>query len=112
MTDDNFDDLYNLNDDQEELTFEELNIDKVKEKIPTHSSTKLCEMIVCDRYFGCYAEVAVACMEELAKRRTAGDNFDFESYIEKSYNELPKLEINLPNLADVMRSLVGKKFIP
>jgi len=107
MTDNNYDD--ELDDTQEELTFQEMDINKVKDKIPTYESTKLCEMIVCDRYFGCYKEIALSCMEELAKRRIAGDTFRFESYIEKSLSELPKLEFVVPDLRDVLRQVIGRK---
>lgn len=100
-----------LKDDlPEEITeYKPLNIQTVKEKIPAYSSEKLCEMIVCDRYFGCYKEIAILCMEELANRRVAGNNFEFENYIEKAYNELPKLEIAIPDLGDVLRQIIGRK---
>lgn len=86
-----------------------LDLELVKDKIPTHTSEKLCEMIVCDRYFGCYKEMAIMCMEELAKRRLAGDNFEFEKYIEESYKTLPKLDFKIPDLGDVMRQVIGRK---
>jgi hypothetical protein len=54
----------------------------IKEKIPTYTSEKLCEIIVCDRYFGSFNAFAVSCMEELADRRIKGDQFEFEKYIE------------------------------
>lgn len=103
------DELDDINEEQEELTFTEMNIDSVKEKIPTFNSKKLCEMIVCDRYFGCYKEVALACMEELSNRRVAGDTFDFETYIEKSLAELPVLDFGLPDLGNVLRQMLGNK---
>lgn len=110
MTDENLEDLFDLDDDsEEELTFAELDINKIRDKVPTFASKKLCEMIVCDRYFGCYNEVAVICMEELAKRRLAGDDFDFETYIDKSYAELPVLSFALPDLSVVLRQMIGKK---
>jgi hypothetical protein len=48
-------------------------------------------------------------MEELANRRVAGDTFDFETYIEKSFNELPKLDFAIPDLGDVLRQVIGRK---
>lgn len=88
----------------------EFNLDKIKSKIPTYSSEKLCEMVVCDRYFGCYNEMSLACMEELAARRIKGDKFDFEDYINKSMAELPVLNFDIPDLTTTLRGLVGVSF--
>lgn len=106
MTDNNFDDLEDSLDD---ITFAELDIGKIKGNIPTFTSKKLCEMIVCDRYFGCYKEINLACMEELSKRRVAGDEFDFESYIDKCLAELPPLDFSIPDLRNVLQGLLPKK---
>lgn len=106
MIDDNFD---NFDDDLEEVNFIELDTQKIKEKIPTFTSKKLCEMIVCDRYFGCYREIGLACMEELASRRIAGDEFDFESFIDESLSELPALDFSIPDLRNVLRGLLANK---
>lgn len=89
---------------------EPLNIEEIKGKLPTYSSDKLCEMIVCDRYFGCYKEIGVICMEELAARRIAGDPYNFEEYIEKAFGQLPELNLNiLPDLGDVLRQVLGRR---
>lgn len=96
-------------DDETELDFTPLDLKVVKEKLPTYTPEKLCEMVVCDRYFECYKEVALMCMEELSNRRAAGDVFDFETYIENSFNELPKLEFTIPDLGDVLRQVIGRK---
>jgi len=102
--------MINENDfDDLDLDIMPINMGEIKDKIPQHSSIKLCEMIVCDRYFGCYKEMAILCMEELAKRRIAGDAFDFETYIEKSYNELPVIDIAVPDLGDVLRQIINRK---
>src|SRR5574338_600977 len=78
-------------------------------KLPEFSKEKICEIIVCNRYFNTHPKLAIACMEELAKRRMAGEEFDFESYIEKSFKELPKLDFQIPELSAIMRQFVGKK---
>jgi hypothetical protein len=91
------------------LKYPSLDIKIVKEKIPSFSSEKLSEMIVCDRYFGCYREIAVFCMEELGRRRAAGNQFDFETYIENALASLPKMDFSVPDLGDVMRQAIGKK---
>lgn len=91
------------------LKYPSLDISIVKEKIPTYTSQKLAEMIVCDRYFGCYREIAVLCMEELGHRRVNGDVFPFEIFIEKSLSELPKLDFAMPDLTTVLRQVVSRK---
>lgn len=85
----------------------DLDINDMKSRIPSFSSEKLCEIIVCDRYFGCYKELAITCMEELANRRIKGNQFDFEKYIETSYGDLPKLDLSMPDVGDVLRKLTG-----
>lgn len=104
---DELDDLYNFDSDDPEAN--SLDIELVRKNIPTYNSQKLCEMIVCDRYFGCYREIAIMCMEELAHRRIAGDTFDFESCIESSFNELPKLSFAMPDVRDVLHQIIGGK---
>lgn len=101
---DDFDD-----DDDSEMDYTPLDLDVVKAKLPTYSPEKLCEMVVCDRYFGCYKAIALMCMEELASRRIAGDTFDFETYIDKAFNELPRLDFAVPDLGDVLRQVIGRK---
>jgi hypothetical protein len=95
--------------DNKILKYPSLDLKIVRENVPTFDSVKLAEMIVCDRYFGCYREIAVLCMEELGKRRITGEQFDFESYIEKALAELPKLDFSVPDLGDVLRQVIGKK---
>lgn len=95
--------------DNKILKYPSLDLKVVRDNVPTFDSVKLAEMIVCDRYFGCYREIAVLCMEELARRRIKGDQFDFESYIEKSLSELPKMDFSVPDLGDVLRQVIGKK---
>jgi hypothetical protein len=85
-----------------------INLNDIKDKIPTFTSAKLCEIIVCDRYFGSYPELAVLSMQELSTRRINGDTFDFEAYIDNSFKELPKLDFSLPDIGNVMRQFAGK----
>lgn len=104
------DDLLEDDNFGEDLTSEALDLDNIKNKIPEYTSEKLCEIIVCDRYFGCYKELSILCMEELSNRRSSGDYlFDFESYIDKSFNSLPKLDFSLPDLGDILRQSIGRK---
>lgn len=101
-------DFEELNDESEVKSVS-LNLDSVKKNVPTFTSRKLCEMIVCDRYFGFAEKVSIHCMEELAKRREAGDNFDFETYIDNAYKELPQLNFNMPDLRSVLNQVINKK---
>jgi hypothetical protein len=100
--------MINKNDDFD-IEYKPLDIDLIRSNINSYSSEKLCEMIVCDRYFGCYREIAIICMEELSRRRSDGDNFHFESYIDNALKELPDLNINGINLRDVLQQAIGRK---
>jgi hypothetical protein len=81
-------------------------LEKVKANLPSYSSEKLCEMIVCDRYFSFSPEMGVLCMQELAARRATGDEFIFEDYIEQAYNQLPKITLNVPDLRATLTQMM------
>lgn len=85
----------------------ELDLELIQNNLPQYNSTKLCEMIVCDRYFGFNQQIAVMCMEELAKRRQAGDVFDFEAYIEEAYGQLPPLNFKIPDLRNSLQQMIN-----
>jgi hypothetical protein len=98
-----------MDDKIEDIKYAPLDIEIVRTNVPSYSSEKLCEMIVCDRYFNFNREIAIICMKELASRREKGDDFQFEDYIEKSYNTLPKLDFGgLPDLSSMLQHLIGK----
>lgn len=80
------------------LEAEELDIQKIKANLHLYSSETICEIIVCNRYLNIYNELTVLCMTELSNRRLNGDEFDFEKYINDSLNELPKININIPDI--------------
>lgn len=86
-------------------------LEKIKKKIPSHSSKKLCEIIVSARYLGLNEELDILCMEELSKRRSFGDNFEFEDFIEKSSNELPPLKFTSDgfDIRQIIQQAIGKK---
>lgn len=86
-----------------------LDLDKVKENVPSFTNEKLCEMIVCDRYFGFGEKISPVCMEELAKRRVAGDAFDFETYIDQAYKSLPVLSFATPDLRAILNQAISGK---
>lgn len=80
-----------------------LDVNKIRESISEYKSEKLCEMIVCDRYFGLEEQISPICMEELARRRAEGDTFEFEKYVEKVYSELPVLDFSMPDVTQLLQ---------
>lgn len=87
----------------------ELDLEQVKINLPQYSSEKLCEMIVCDRYFGFGQAISELCMQELANRRTSGNDFNFETYIQQEHDKLPKLDFKLPDLRTVLQNAINLK---
>lgn len=85
-----------------------LDLDVIREKIPLHSSEKLCEMIICSRYFGFDPQICLLCMEELSKRRATGDTFDFEMHIETAGKDLPVLDFTSPDFRTILAHLTKK----
>jgi hypothetical protein len=84
-----------------------LDVDLIKSKLGGHLSSKLCEMIVSDRYLGFGEKISVMCMEELARRRNSGDAFDFEGHIEEISKGLPDLgQISAAGGMD-LRAIIG-----
>ena len=99
----------NENDSEINIEYKALNIELIRQNIGHYSSEKLCEMIVCDRYFGCYREINIICMEELANRRSNGSNFYFEGYIDSSFKKLPELNLTGINLRDMLTQTINRK---
>jgi hypothetical protein len=99
---DNFEEL-----DSEEFdnSFQELDIEKIKSKLDTYKSEVLCEMITCNRYFKMNNDLTVICMEELSRRREKGDLFNFEDFIESSLNDLPKIDLSIPSIKDMINKI-------
>ena len=95
-----------LNEDDGPLEEIKLDMDVVKNNIHEHSSVTLAEMIVADRYFGFGEKIAPLCMEELAKRRAAGDTFAFEDYIKQAHESLPVLNLVTPDLRTVLMEVI------
>lgn len=97
-------------DDDGDIEDGKMDLDKIKENLPSYSSEKLCEMLVCDRYLGMGKNISIICMEELAKRRMAGDAFNFESHITEIQKELPVLDFTIPDIQEVLNQAIGRKF--
>lgn len=100
-----------LDDDSDEGIEEvKLDIDQITVNLPQYPSKKLCEMIVCDRYFGFEHKLSKMCMEELAKRRVAGDNFNFEAHIAEISKEMPELDLSItPDIRAVLNQAISRK---
>lgn len=73
-------------------------IEELKNNITKFSNERLCEIIVSSRYLNIMKDEAIICMEELAKRRENGDNFDFENFIENEIKKLPNFNLDLENI--------------
>ena len=109
MTNKEVEDFF-FQDDEEELEEVKLDIDQMTANLPQFSNEKLCEMIVCDRYFGFEHKISAVCMAELAKRRTAGDVFNFEAHIEKVTKELPVIDLSgTPDIRTVLNQAISRK---
>lgn len=67
-------------------------------KLGTVVPTKLCEIIVANRYLGIMKDEAILCMQELARRRALGDEFEFEKYVEDLQEKLPNIKLNMDNI--------------
>lgn len=63
-----------------------------------YTSEKLADIIVSNRYLGLYETIAIAAMEELAKRRMNGESFEYEQYINEQLNNLPKIQTKMPQM--------------
>jgi len=77
------------NSDNEENT---LNKDSQMASIKTSESSALAAQVIAYRAIGINKDIAIACMEELGQRRNAGDDYDFESYINEEVAKIPKLK--------------------
>ncbi len=95
------------NDNLEDFDIADFNVTEIINNLPEYDVIRLCDIIICDRYLGFNKELATACMEELSKRRLAGDTFNFEEYIEKEYQGLPKLEVAMPDLQTALNQVIS-----
>jgi hypothetical protein len=102
-------DFPDLLNDETPIEDVKLDLEQVKHQVPSFSNEKLCEMIVCDRYFGFDQKISIICMEELAKRRSQGDLFAFEGYIDQKYKELPVLDFKIPDLRTALQTAINFK---
>lgn len=109
MTNKELEDFF-LDDGLEDEEAVKIDIDQIKATLPQYSNEKLCEMIICDRYFGFEQKISTICMEELARRRAAGNIFNFESYIEQTSKEMPVLDLSgTPDIRTIINQAISRK---
>lgn len=110
MTNKEFEEFWDDESNEDEIEDVKLDMDQIKSNLPEYSKEKLCEMIVTDRYLGFGQKMSIMCMEELAKRRAAGDNFNFEAHIEKITKELPELNLAaVPDIRTILNQAISRK---
>jgi hypothetical protein len=67
------------------------------DEIKTAPSKVLAAYVVAYRLINSNKDLAIKCMEELFRRRTEGEVFDFESYVEE------KMKVDLPERIDLSK---------
>lgn len=77
--------------------------------LKTLPSENLAAMVVAYKTIGIYKELALSCMTELSIRRSNGDNFAFEEFIDKEASKIPKIEsTNLISLTSMISNFNSK----
>ena len=110
MTNKELEDFFLEEESEEDTENVTLDFDQIKSNLPQYSKEKLCEMIVCDRYFGFEQKISLMCMEELARRRLEGDTFNYEDHIAKISKELPELNLNAaPDIRTILNQAISRK---
>lgn len=56
------------------------------------SSADIAAKVVVHRALGCDRDLALICMTELCRRRSLGEDFDFETFIDDEVKKIPKLQ--------------------
>lgn len=95
---------------EELLDLKEDNNNDFNKNLSSFSNEKLCEIVAAYRYLGIMKNEAISSMEELAKRRLNGDQFNFEDKIIELQKDLPQINIDLSkfsgmNFNDIIRKI-------
>lgn len=69
-------------------------------QISSFASDKLCGIIATNRYLKFDKKMEILAMQELSKRREAGDAFDFEKEIDKCGIEFTPISASIPDAID------------
>jgi hypothetical protein len=110
----NFKDL-DLEQEETDLPESEdyLTDEQMCERIDSFDSENLANIIIAYKYLGLHKKVVPLAMQELAKRRSGGENFNFEEYIESGLKALPNINFKIPDfsgffdLNEVVSSFAG-----
>lgn len=87
-----------------EKTIDQLNEDELKLQIKNATSKNLAGYVITYRLLGIYKNVAALCMTELLERRDAGDDFNFEEYIDNEVKSSPKpQQIDLKKIKNIIK---------
>jgi len=99
-------DLENLEPEERKRLIKESQMASIK----TSPSDTLAAHVVVYRALKINKDIAIACMEELAKRKEDGDDFDFEAYIDTELAKVPKSQsMNYAKLIREMQNNFEKK---
>jgi len=90
---------------EEDLNEEVLSEEELLLKIDTFHSHKLCDIVIANRYLGMFKNIHKECMSELGKRRANGDSFNFEEYIDKNLEEMPKIQFKVSDISSVLNNI-------
>lgn len=110
----NFKDL-DLEQEEADLSESEnyLTDEQMCEKIDSFESENLANIIISYKYLGLHKKVVPFAMQELAKRRANGENFNFEEHIDSGLKDLPSINFKIPDfsgffdLNEVVSSFAG-----
>ncbi len=99
-------DLMNIQfDPDEDQTDEVISLEDAKKltlkDTKEATSEYLCAYIVSAYYITGDKEIVVAFMKELARRRSEGDLFEFENYIDSELAKLPNFKMDLASMFDL-----------
>lgn len=78
-----------------------------EDDLKSFSNEKLCSIIVCSRYLLNNSDLALKCINELGNRRSNGDSFNYEEYIELQLKKMPK--INIQGTLDMFGNFINLK---
>lgn len=89
---------------EEELDFSKtvIDLEDFKNNLMNFPSERLCEIVVSFRYLGILEQEAIIAMNELAHRRTEGEQLHYEEKIEEMLKSLPQVNMDL---AKVLKSI-------
>ena len=73
--------------------------------IKNGSSKNLAGYIITYRLLGIYKDRSILCMEELMRRKNAGDDFNFEEYIELELKSCPQPS-DLTKISSLLKGLI------